>query len=409
MKIRLHYLLFLPLFLFSSCSSVFYTQNQKIDIKSKDENKTIFSLYDEAGNFYPMPLKVTLSNSPGGMSLLVPKFSRVKYQGRWTPRINYLLAEDNGNYKAYKLTYRMRYDGSKFEPYATFGIVSTSFAALTVAMIPISIASNDLGVSIVNLLFAAASAAGVIYVDLPTGLLSQIYSWSLSRKGIYRKWKFVSIEELDQIDYPEFLSGYRFDKIGESNLDPNRPSSRMKRLVSTYKTKVESKVSQDTLKATIISDSDIKIIDSVNEKSPELVKRVDNISENIDIDNLVDSTKVPITKKAELVEPVIVKDKIIRNEGVISGYYEENYAENVVAGSPGYYIVSGIYRSSSLSSRMKDAMQKKGINTDVFRDKKNNMYYMYILKFENAEEAEKAKASGLQKQYKGKLWIKIVE
>jgi len=299
----------------------------------------------------------------------------------------------------------MRYDGSKFEPYATFGIVSTSFAALTVAMIPISIASNDLGVSILNLVFAAASAAGVIYIDLPTGFLSQIYSWSLSRKGIYRKWKFVSIEKLDQIDYPEFLSGYRFDKSGESNLDPNRPSSRMKRLVSSYKTKGESKASQDTLKAIIIPDSDIKIMDSVNEKSSELVK----IDDNIDVDNLVDSTKVQIPEKTELPEPVIVKEKIIRNEGIISGYYEDNYAENIVAGCPGYYIVSGIYRSSSLSSRMKDAMQKKGITTDVFRDKKNNMYYMYILKFETAEEAEKAKVSGLQKQYKGKLWIKIVE
>ena len=409
MKIRLHYLLFLPLFLFSSCSSVFYTQNQKIDIKSKDENKTIFSLYDEAGNFYPMPLKVILSNSPGGMSLLVPKFSKVKYQGRWTPRINYLLAEDNGNHKAYKLTYRMRYDGSKFEPYATYGMTSTAMAALTVATIPIAIVSDDFGAQLIPFVFAALSAVGVIYVDLPTGLLSQIYSWSLSRKGIYRKWKFVSIEELDQIDYPEFLSGYRFDKSGESNLDPNRPSSRMKRLVSTYTTKGELKVSQDTLKAIIIPDSDIEIIDSVNEKSPKLVKRDDDISGNMVMGNLVDSTKVEIPEKTELLEPVIVKEKIIRNEGVISGYYEYNYAENVVAGSPGYYIVSGIYRSSSLSSRMKDAMQKKGIKTDVFRDKKNNMYYMYILKFKNAEEAEKAKVSGLQKQYKGKLWIKIVE
>ena len=409
MKIRLHYLLFLPLFLFSSCSSVFYTQNQKIDIKSKDENKTIFSLYDEAGNFYPMPLKVILSNSPGGMSLLVPKFSKVKYQGRWTPRINYLLAEDNGNHKAYKLTYRMRYDGSKFEPYATYGMTSTAMAALTVATIPIAIVSDDFGAQLIPFVFAALSAVGVIYVDLPTGLLSQIYSWSLSRKGIYRKWKFVSIEELDQIDYPEFLSGYRFDKSGESNLDPNRPSSRMKRLVSKYTTKGELKVSQDTLKAIIIPDSDIEIIDSVNEKSPELVKRDDDISGNMAMVNLVDSTKVEIPEKTELLEPVIVKEKIIRNEGVISGYYEDNYAENVVAGSPGYYIVSGIYRSSSLSSRMKDAMQKKGIKTDVFRDKKNNMYYMYILKFKNAEEAEKAKVSGLQKQYKGKLWIKIVE
>ena len=409
MKNGLLYLLILPFFLFSSCTSIYYTQNQKIDIRSKDDNKTVFSLYDEAGNFYPEPLKVSLSNSPGGMSLVLPKFSQIKYKGRWIPRINYLLAEDNGNYKAYKLTYRMRYDGSKFEPYATFGAVSTGFAALTVAMIPISIASADLGVYILNLVFAAGSAAGLVYIDLPTGLLSEIYSWSLSRKGIYRKWKFVSIEELDEIDYPEFLSGYRFDKSGESNPDSNRLSSRMKRLVSSYKTKGKSIVSQDSSTSVIIPEPDIKIIDSVAEKSFESVKIDNNVSENLNMDKVVDSSEAQMSDIKELPEPIIVKDKVIRNDGVISGYYEDNYVENVVAGSPGYYIVSGIYRSSSLSTRMKDAMQKKGIKTDVFRDKKNNMYYMYILKFETAEEAEKAKASGLQKQYNGKLWVKIVE
>ena len=105
----------------------------------------------------------------------------------------------------------------------------------------------------------------------------------------------------------------------------------------------------------------------------------------------------------------IIAPKKMREEGVINGYWEMNYADKVILGSPGYYLVSGIYKSSGLANRMKDAMSKKGIQTNLFRDKKNNMFYLYILKFDDSQEAENAKSSGLNKQYKGKLWIKKIE
>ena len=105
----------------------------------------------------------------------------------------------------------------------------------------------------------------------------------------------------------------------------------------------------------------------------------------------------------------IIAPKKMREEGVINGYWEMNYADKVILGSPGYYLVSGIYKSSGLANQMKDAMSKKGIQTNLFRDKKNNMFYLYILKFDDSQEAENAKSSGLNKQYKGKLWIKKIE
>jgi hypothetical protein len=37
------------------------------------------------------------------------------------------------------------------------------------------------------------------------------------------------------------------------------------------------------------------------------------------------------------------------------------------------------------------------------------MYYVYLLKFRSYEEADRAKSSGLNGQYSGKLWIKVVE
>ena len=392
--------LIFSLFVFSSCSSIFYQQNQAINLIDKDDNSAVFSLFDEFGNKYSKTLEIRYSKTQGSIDLILPKFSDVKYKNRSIPRINYLMSEDNGQFKVYEVRYRMRYDGSKFEPYATFGMASTSFAALTVAMIPISIASNDIGVTIVNLLFAAASAAGVVYVDLPTGLLSQIYSWSLSRKGIYRKWKHVGTRELDELEYPDFLSSYRLGHFEDLNatLVKNK-SSKMKRLVSTYNSVEKNlKSPRASIQDSIMLASDIFLKVESTDSIPILkIDSSEQKGEEVLI-NLEDSNPI------EIIAP-----KKMREEGVINGYWEMNYADKVILGSPGYYLVSGIYKSSGLANRMKDAMSKKGIQTNLFRDKKNNMFYLYILKFDDSQEAENAKSSGLNKQYKGKLWIKKIE
>ena len=398
----------LSIFLLSSCSSVFYSQNQKIDLRSNGENNTEFIVYDEQGNIYPKPVKIRTTSTPGGMSLHIPKFSQFRYKSRFVPRVNYLLAKKNESNKVYKVNYRMRYDGSRFEPYATFGITSTAMAAVTVASIPFALANPDFVLA--PLVFALFSYAGVIYVDLPTGIISEIYSWILSRQGVYRKWKFVSIQELDPIDYPDFLSSYRFEE-GESlsaTEKKKRPSNRMKRLVSTYNQKVKSNDST-SFDANVGSKSQ-EIPNrnfSFSEMAVDSTKNQDN-SNSIDsskseqYNSVIDSVQVTISEPKQ-------KEKKIRAEGPISGYYEDNYADKVVPGSSGYYLVSGIYRSSSLANRMKDANQKKNIVSGVFRDKKNNMFYLFLMKFDNPEEAEKAKASGLQNQYRGKLWIKIID
>ncbi len=398
----------LSIFLLSSCSSVFYSQNQKIDLRSNGENNTEFIVYDEQGNIYPKPLNIRSTSTPGGMSLFIPKFSQFRYKSRFVPRVNYLLAKKNESNKVYKVNYRMRYDGSRFEPYATFGITSTAAAALTVATIPIALATD--GGILIPAVFALLSAAGVIYVDLPTGIISEIYSWILSRQGVYRKWKFVSIQELDPIDYPDFLSSYRFEE-GESlsaTEKKKRPSNRMKRLVSTYNQKVKSNDSTSGDANVGSKSQEIPNRDfSFSEMALDSTKNQDN-SNSIDsskseqYNSVMDSVQVTISEPKQ-------KEKKIRAEGPISGYYEDNYADKVVPGSSGYYLVSGIYRSSSLANRMKDANQKKNIVSGVFRDKKNNMFYLFLMKFDNPEEAEKAKASGLQNQYRGKLWIKIID
>lgn len=97
------------------------------------------------------------------------------------------------------------------------------------------------------------------------------------------------------------------------------------------------------------------------------------------------------------------------SNGALSGYHNEEYANNVTPGSPGYYITAGVYGESGNANRMVGSLSSRGINAQVFRDSRNNMYYVYLLKFRTYEDADNARASGLNGQYSGKLWIKVVE
>lgn len=96
-------------------------------------------------------------------------------------------------------------------------------------------------------------------------------------------------------------------------------------------------------------------------------------------------------------------------DGSIRGYRSEEYASNVTPGSPGYYVTAGVYGESSNANRMVNSLASRGINAKVFKDSRNNMFYVYLLKFRSYEEADIARGSGLNGQYSGKLWIKVVE
>lgn len=97
------------------------------------------------------------------------------------------------------------------------------------------------------------------------------------------------------------------------------------------------------------------------------------------------------------------------SNGALSGYRNEEYANNVTPGSPGYYVTAGVYGESGNANRMVSSLSSRGINAQVFRDSRNNMYYVYLLKFGTYEDADNARATGLNGQYSGKLWIKVVE
>ncbi len=93
----------------------------------------------------------------------------------------------------------------------------------------------------------------------------------------------------------------------------------------------------------------------------------------------------------------------------IKGYSKESYANNVAPGSTGFYVTAGVYGEQENADKMVQKLKAQGIQSRTFRDPKNNMVYVYLLKFGTYEEASTARESNLNGQYTGKLWVKVIQ
>ncbi len=95
--------------------------------------------------------------------------------------------------------------------------------------------------------------------------------------------------------------------------------------------------------------------------------------------------------------------------GALEGFKAENIAANVTPGSPGFYVTAGVFSTKENATKLQGSLKSKGIPSELFQDKGNSMYYVYILKFKSYEEAEAVKSNRLNGRFDGKLWVKVVE
>jgi type IX secretion system PorP/SprF family membrane protein len=97
------------------------------------------------------------------------------------------------------------------------------------------------------------------------------------------------------------------------------------------------------------------------------------------------------------------------NSTSITGYPDNAYASRVQPGSPGYYVTAGVFGSQNNARKLMQRLQNQNIDVNIFQDAQNGMYYVFLMKFQNYQQASQAKDSGLNGQYNGKLWVKVVE
>ena len=97
------------------------------------------------------------------------------------------------------------------------------------------------------------------------------------------------------------------------------------------------------------------------------------------------------------------------NNSSIKGYDNNAYASKVQPGSPGYYVTAGVFGSQNNARKLMQRLQNQNIDVNMFRDSQNGMYYVFLMKFRSYDQASQAKDTGLNGQYSGKLWVKVVE
>ena len=96
------------------------------------------------------------------------------------------------------------------------------------------------------------------------------------------------------------------------------------------------------------------------------------------------------------------------NNSSVTGYDDKNYASNVNPGSKGYYVTAGVFGSRNNAEKQVQKLKRKNVSARYFHDASNNMYYVFVMKFNSYDEAKKASTSSLNGQYDGKLWIKVI-
>lgn len=84
-------------------------------------------------------------------------------------------------------------------------------------------------------------------------------------------------------------------------------------------------------------------------------------------------------------------------------------ASKIQPGSKGFYITAGVFGSEANAQRKAESLKKGGFDAGIFKDPSNNMYYVFLYKFNSIQQAQKVRADKVGGRYDGDLWIKVVE
>lgn len=84
-------------------------------------------------------------------------------------------------------------------------------------------------------------------------------------------------------------------------------------------------------------------------------------------------------------------------------------ASKIQPGSKGFYVTAGVFGSEANAQRKAESLRKGGFDAGIFRDPSNNMFYVFLYKFDTYQQAQKVRADKIGGRFDGDLWIKVME
>ncbi len=114
---------------------------------------------------------------------------------------------------------------------------------------------------------------------------------------------------------------------------------------------------------------------------------------------------------------VVNANEIIKIKGRLDvlegGTYEEDdlstTASHVIAGSAGFYVVSGVYAYRVNAEEQYNELQKEGYDVEFFFNKANRFYYVFLRKYKTYKSALRMKENNINGTYFDDLWIKEIK
>ncbi len=115
---------------------------------------------------------------------------------------------------------------------------------------------------------------------------------------------------------------------------------------------------------------------------------------------------------------VINANDILNMEEVLASFGDEEFLEeddlsttasNVVAGSKGFYVVSGVFAYRINAEELNNKLAAEGYDVEYFFNKANRFYYVFLRKYKTYRMALRMRNNNINGTYFDDLWVKEVK
>ena len=146
-----------------------------------------------------------------------------------------------------------------------------------------------------------------------------------------------------------------------------------------------------------VKEEEIRLMEEMEEKYN---RRQDSIALALRGDNIINANEI-----------IKINDRL---DGMSDEVYEEEddlstTASNVIAGSKGFYVVSGVFAYRINAEEQYNKLQAEGYDVEYFFNKANRFYYVFLRKYKTYRMALRMRSNHINGTYFDDLWVKEIK